>query len=80
VGRSRSLTGPYLDRSGTPLVGGGGTTLLSSQGPVIGPGGQSFSEGLLAFHYYDGNAAGAPTLAIRKLAWDGDGWPVLTIS
>jgi arabinan endo-1,5-alpha-L-arabinosidase len=78
AGRSRSITGPYQDRTGARLIGGGGSTALSSQGTIVGPGGQSYSQGYLAFHYYDGNANGAPTLAIRKVAWDGDGWPVLT--
>jgi arabinan endo-1,5-alpha-L-arabinosidase len=30
----------------------------------------------LAFHAYDAEAAGAPTLRIEKLMWDDGGWPV----
>ncbi|WP_231494868.1 hypothetical protein [Cellulomonas sp. KRMCY2] len=50
--------------------------LLQSDGPVVGPGGQSFSAGHLAFHYYDERLDGAFQLAVRELAWI-DGWPVV---
>jgi arabinan endo-1,5-alpha-L-arabinosidase len=30
---------------------------------------------VVAYHYYDGTAGGAPRLGLRKLAWDDDGWP-----
>jgi arabinan endo-1,5-alpha-L-arabinosidase len=77
VGRSDSITGPYVDKDGREMSAGGGTVLLTSQGDIIGPGGQSYDDGYLAFHYYDGAANGAPTLAIRQVLWDDDGWPVL---
>ena len=77
VGRSERIEGPYVDQDGRDLAEGGGTTLLTSDGDMIGPGGQSYDGGYLAFHYYDGAASGAPTLAIRRLAWTDDGWPVL---
>lgn len=76
VGRSQQVTGPYLDRTGVPLLEGGGTVLLATNGAEIGPGGQSVSNGYLAYHFYDGNAGGAFRLAIRKLDWDAAGWPV----
>ncbi len=77
VGRADRVTGPYLDRDGVPMLEAGGTLLLKSDGDVIGPGGQSVSGGWLAHHFYDGARGGDPTLAIRALAWDADGWPVL---
>ena len=77
VGRSDSVSGPYLDRDGTPLLNGGGTVLLSTEGARIGPGGESASAGYLAYHYYDGNAAGATRLAISRIDWDAQGWPVV---
>ena len=77
VGRSQEVTGPYLDRDGVPMLEDGGTLLLETDGDMIGPGGQSVSGGWLAHHYYDGASAGAPTLAIRALTWDAEGWPVL---
>jgi len=77
VGRSKKVTGPYLDRAGGPMLENGGTLLLKSKGSHIGPGGESYSGGYLGWHYYDANNGGAPTLAIEKLAWDSAGWPSL---
>jgi arabinan endo-1,5-alpha-L-arabinosidase len=78
VGRSREVTGPYADRDGRSLLEGGGTTLLATSGDRIGPGGQSVSEEILAYHYYDAAADGAPRLALARLSWSSDdGWPEL---
>ncbi len=77
VGRSRSVSGPYLDESGRPLLEGGGTKILGTDGRQIGPGGESASHGYLAYHFYDGDAGGATTLGIRKIAWGANGWPKL---
>lgn len=76
VGRSESVTGPYLGPDGTDMRNDGGLSLLASDGDMVGPGGQSVSGDHLAFHYYDGTNGGAFRLAIRELAWDEDGWPV----
>lgn len=78
VGRSRSVTGPYYDRLGTPLQHGGGTVILSERGTMFGPGGQSVFGNYLAHHWYDGTANGEIRLGIRKIAWDSEGWPKLT--
>ena len=77
VGRSRAVTGPYVDRDGRALTDGGGTTLLESAGDRVGPGGESVSGGVVAYHYYDGAADGSPTLGLRRLSWTDDGWPQL---
>ena len=79
VGRSAEVTGPYLDRDGIPLLNGGGTVLLETDGDMVGPGGESVSDGYLAFHYYDRTLDGAYRLAIRRLGWS-DGWPVAAVS
>ncbi len=39
VGRSADITGPYLDRNGVSMLGGGGTLLLQGGGNWRGPGG-----------------------------------------
>ncbi|QYN32332.1 arabinan endo-1,5-alpha-L-arabinosidase [Pseudonocardia sp. DSM 110487] len=78
VGRSKKVTGPYVDRDGRKLLDGGGTTLLTTSGDRVGPGGQSASEEIIAYHYYDKSADGATKLALQPIAWDDDGWPVLT--
>lgn len=77
VGRSRSISGPFTDESGTPMLQGGGTVILASHGSMIGPGGVSVDGDLLAHHYYDGNAAGAVMLAVHHLGWSSAGWPLL---
>lgn len=41
VGRAKSITGPYLDKSGVPLMDGGGTELLTGNRRWLGPGGAS---------------------------------------
>ncbi|MCV2394862.1 arabinan endo-1,5-alpha-L-arabinosidase [Actinotalea sp. M2MS4P-6] len=76
VGRSRDITGPYVDADGRSMLEDGGTILLSTDGDMIGPGGESVWGEYLAFHYYDGATGGAPHLAIRELGWTDDGWPV----
>ncbi|MHC5795096.1 arabinan endo-1,5-alpha-L-arabinosidase [Lacisediminihabitans sp. FW035] len=77
VGRSRSVTGPYVDRRGRALLEGGGSVLLATDGREIGPGGQSVSRGYLAYHFYDRDAGGAATLGIRQITWGRGGWPTL---
>lgn len=76
VGRSTDIEGPYLDRDGVPMLDDGGTPLLASEGPRVGPGGQSVSGNLLAFHYYDEALDGAFRLGLIPLTWD-DGWPTV---
>src|ERR1041384_4087873 len=45
VGRSSSITGPYVDRSGVAMTSGGGTEILATHGSIHGPGGQSVFTG-----------------------------------
>jgi arabinan endo-1,5-alpha-L-arabinosidase len=78
VGRSRSVTGPYVDQSGTPMLQGGGTVILSGSGSMAGPGGQSVYGGWLAHHYYDVQAGGDFRLGLRRIQWGSDGWPHVT--
>ena len=80
VGRSSDVTGPYVDKEGRSLLEGGGTTLLESAGDRKGPGGQSVSDNVIAYHYYDASASGAPRLALQDISWTDDGWPDLTVT
>jgi arabinan endo-1,5-alpha-L-arabinosidase len=54
VGRSRKVTGPYVDASGKPMLDGGGTLLLAGNHRWVGPGGESIlmqkSEDIMVFH------------------------------
>lgn len=80
VGRSPSAAGPFLDRDGTPLTKGGGTLLLGTSGRWIGPGHCSvLADGrkqYLVHHAYDRDNDGRPTLQVRPLTLDANGWPV----
>lgn len=78
VGRSRSVTGPYLDKTGTPMDDGGGMQLLGGNSKWLGPGGESVlqevnGQDLLVFHAYD-VVTGRPALQISTITWR-DGWP-----
>ncbi|WP_058189818.1 family 43 glycosylhydrolase [Terracidiphilus gabretensis] len=84
VGRSTSPTGPFVDHGGLDLSSAaGGTILLSTHTNIVGPGGESvFTDTVngtltptLVYHYYNGNANGAPTLGINRLGFTSDGWP-----
>lgn len=75
VGRSRSITGPYVDRTGTSLLAGGGSPFLDARGSMRGPGGASVTGRTLAFHYYDAADNGTPHLGLGRLAYR-SGWPV----
>jgi arabinan endo-1,5-alpha-L-arabinosidase len=80
MGRSRKVTGPFLDNMGIDMIKGGGKLLLGSRGRVVGPG----HFGLLdlgngvqkfSFHYEaDLDRGGASVLEILPLLWK-DGWP-----
>jgi hypothetical protein len=82
VGRSPSVTGPYLYQDGSAMLGGAGTIFLESSGRFIGPG----QAGILndngtnwfTYHFYDGNNSGTATLGVGLLTWSAGGWPVLT--
>ncbi|MCA2213140.1 arabinan endo-1,5-alpha-L-arabinosidase [Jidongwangia harbinensis] len=77
VGRSTSVTGPYVDRNGTALTAGGGTQVLAGHGSIHGPGHQAVftdtDSEVLMYHYYADN--GAARLGINLIGYDAAGWP-----
>lgn len=77
VGRSRQVTGPYVDVNGTPMLDGGGTPVLLGNKRWAGPGGESISKSrhgdLIVFHAYDAKT-GEPYLQLSTIDWSG-GWP-----
>lgn len=77
VGRSSSVTGPYVDADGTPMMRGGGTQILAGNHRWLGPGGESLYVGqqqtIIVFHAYDAET-GKPALQVSTVAWK-DGWP-----
>lgn len=81
VGRSRQVTGPYLDNVGRDMLQGGGKMVLAAHDRVTGPGhfGRSVcEEGVekMSCHFEaDFDQGGYSVLGIRPLLWK-DGWPV----
>jgi arabinan endo-1,5-alpha-L-arabinosidase len=80
VGRSRKVTGPFMDHMGIDMIKGGGKLFVGSGGRVIGPGHfglLDLGDGVQKFscHYEaDLDRGGASVLDIRPLLWK-DGWP-----
>lgn len=77
VGRSRNVTGPYVDANGKEMLEGGGTPLLVGNQRWLGPGGESIlhqaDEDIIVFHAYD-STTGQPYLQVSSIAWV-DAWP-----
>ena len=81
VGRARRVTGPYIDRSGKPMIEGGGTLVIAGAGRWAGPGHCAFLQekdgDRLVYHAYDTEWHGVSTLRISSIRWDADGWPTI---
>ena len=81
MGRSRRITGPFLDHTGIDMLQGGGTLFVGSGGRVIGPGHfglLDLGDGVQKFSMHfeaDLDRGGISVLDIRPLLWR-DGWPV----
>ena len=89
MGRSRAVTGPYLDKSGKDMAQGGGTLFLASvtdngsgrpPDDEVGPGHVGILHDTdgdwLSTHYeWARDKKGATTVNVQRLAWDSDGWP-----
>lgn len=81
VGRSRKITGPYLDNMGREMLKGGGKMVLAARDRLIGPGHFGrlvLEEGVekMSCHYEaDLDQGGRSVLGILPLLWK-NGWPV----
>jgi arabinan endo-1,5-alpha-L-arabinosidase len=81
VGRSRKVTGPYLDNMGRDMLKGGGKMVLAASERLLGPGhfGRTIiGDGIekMSCHYEaDLDQSGRSVLGIRPLLWK-NGWPV----
>lgn len=81
VGRSKKVTGPYLDNVGRSMLEGGGKMVVATRGGLIGPG--HFGHMILekgvekmSIHYEaDLEQGGRSVLGILPVVWK-DGWPV----
>lgn len=82
VGRSKKVTGPYLDNMGRDMLRGGGKMVVSSGGGRVNGAGHFgrtiIEEGVekMSLHYEaDLDQGGRSVLAIKPLLWK-NGWPV----
>ncbi|MDP4210961.1 MAG: family 43 glycosylhydrolase [Bacteroidota bacterium] len=81
VGRSRKVTGPYLDNMGRDMLKGGGKMVIAAGGRVTGPGHFGrivLGDGVekMSCHFEaDLDQSGLSVLGIRPLLWK-NGWPV----
>ena len=81
LGRSKKVTGPYLDNVGRDMLEGGGKMVAVTRGGLIGPG--HFGHMILekgvekmSIHYEaDLEQGGRSVLGILPVLWK-DGWPV----
>ena len=80
VGRSRSVTGPFLDNVGRDMLRGGGKMVIAAEERLFGAGhfGRYIEEeGVekMSLHFEaDMDRSGRSVLAIRPILWK-DGWP-----
>lgn len=86
IGRSKSLTGPYLDRAGKDLNAGGGTLILKGNGGWAGPGHNAIvtddaGQAWIVYHAMPRNSARFENGTNRRealidpITWTSDGWP-----
>ena len=80
VGRSKKVTGPYLDNMGRDMMKGGGKMVLAARDRKVGAGhfGRNIIENgveKMSFHWEaDFDLGGRSTLGILPLLWK-NGWP-----
>ena len=81
VGRSKKVTGPYIDNVGRSMLEGGGKMVVATRGGLIGPGHFGhivLEKGVekMSLHYEaDLEQGGRSVLGILPVVWK-DGWPV----
>lgn len=81
VGRSRSVTGPYVDNIGRDMLAGGGKMVVAAGDRLVGPGHFGrvvIDKGVevMSCHYEaDMDQGGRSVLGLRPLLWKNE-WPV----
>jgi arabinan endo-1,5-alpha-L-arabinosidase len=79
VGRSKAITGPYLDKDGRDMAAGGGTPLVSENKSWAGWGGQGVysydGKDFIVMHAYEAADNDFHRLKVLPISWDAAGWP-----
>jgi arabinan endo-1,5-alpha-L-arabinosidase len=86
VGRSKKVTGPYMDDKDDRMDWGGGKLVVkdladSKRWAAAGHNSAYTFDGVdyLVFHAYDRTDNGRSKLVIRRIEWDAQGWPSVTL-
>lgn len=78
VGRSKEVTGSYVDKEGRKLVDGGGSLVIEGNKNWYGVGHNSVftfeGKDYTFMHGYDAKDNGLPKLVVKEITWV-DGWP-----
>jgi arabinan endo-1,5-alpha-L-arabinosidase len=78
VGRSKSVTGPYVDKNGIELNKGGGSLVIEGNKNWYGVGHNSVftfdGKDYTFMHGYDAADKALPKLIVKEVTWV-DGWP-----
>ncbi|MDE6722076.1 MAG: family 43 glycosylhydrolase [Bacteroidaceae bacterium] len=81
VGRSKKVTGPYVDSKGQLMTKGGGDTLIGPNDDYFGVGHcsayQFDGQWYFLSHAYEKARNGQAKIFLRKMNFTPDGWPVL---
>lgn len=81
VGRSSSITGPYIDKDGLSMEKGGGSLVVKGNEDYYGIGHNSVyefdGEYYMFCHGYDAHDRGHSKLLVYSMSWDNEGWPEL---
>ena len=81
IGRSKNITGPYLDKDGKLLNEGGGSVLIQGNEKWYGAGHNSTysfdGKDYIFFHAYEAKNDGKSMLETQELKWDANQWPIL---
>ena len=81
MGRSKTVTGPYLDRTGKDMNKGGGSPVISGNAAWKGMGHNSAysiaGRDLMVMHAYETADDYKQKLKILDIKWDKEGWPMV---
>ncbi len=81
VGRSKNVTGPYIDRAGKDMNDGGGSLLIKGNKNWVGLGHNSAytwdDKDYLVLHAYESADNYLQKLKILTIHWDKEGWPLV---
>ena len=81
VGRSKDVTGPYIDKEGRKLTQGGGSLVIGQNDDFVAIGHSATyhfdGKDYFMAHGYSRTEDGASKLFLREMTWDEAGWPVV---